>query len=195
MDSSGPEVATRSFDEQVGALVRSAAAGDEDGFRSELERARPAGCPQRSVLTPSRDLVPVATLAERVEREGRGVVLGHLEPQELAGFVPIEAVELPDAAAYMALDVDLGEGSRNVRPEDALREILAAGRSPLTIDEGIALMLQQPDAIAPTGLLDGGLPPQRPAGPGLLGGEAEARLALDRNPHTWLGTASCAGRA
>ena len=95
----------------------------------------------------SRELVPVAIAAARIEREGRELVLGHLTPDDLESFVPIDPFD-PHAPVYLAIDVDLGAGSRNVPPETALRDILEAGRSPLTLDEGIALVLQQPDAIA-----------------------------------------------
>jgi len=143
------EVETGSFDDQLQALARLAPGGRGPEFAAALERARPKSAAPRSILVPSRELVPVAELALRVERDGEPVVLGHLEPEELAGFVPIDAVEIPAGPAHLAVDVDLGAASRNVRPEDALREILAAGRSPLTLDEGVALMLQQPGAIAP----------------------------------------------
>ena len=125
------------------------------------------------------------------------MVLGQLEPADLATFVPIDAVELPAAPAYLAVDVDLGAGSRNVRPEDALREILAAGRSPLTIDEGIVLTLQQPEAIARNwGFSMAGSRRDDQRVPAFWISEGRPKLGWcwDRNPHTWLGTASCAER-
>jgi hypothetical protein len=143
------EMLTLSFDEQVTALVRRGVVDDERGVRSMLDRARPATPAPRSVLTLSRDVVPVAIAASQVERQGRPVVFGQMAPDDLDAFVPIDAVRLPDAPAYLAIDVNLGADSHNVRPEDALREIVAAGRSPLTLDEGIALVLQQPEVIAP----------------------------------------------
>ncbi len=155
--------------------------------------------PDRSVSVPSREEVPLADLVDQVRREGSGIVLGHLEPEDLETFVPIEAVELPaPGRPYVAVDVDLGAGSRNVRPEDALREILAAGRSPLTIHEGIALMLQQPDAIAPNwGFSMAGSRRGDQRVPAFWVSEGRPKLGWcwDRNPHTWLGTASCARRA
>lgn len=104
-----------------------------------MERARPLAPVERSVLTISRDVVPVAVAAARIERRRRSIVLGRMTSEDLATFVPIDAVKLPDAPAYLAVDVDPGADSRNVRPEEALDHILDAGRSPLTIDEGIAL--------------------------------------------------------
>ena len=189
------EMKTMSFDEQLAAL-RERGVGEAE-FATALESARPAAPVERSLLAWSREQLPPAEAAARIEREGEPVVLGHLQPEELASFVPIEAVEIPAVPAYLALDVDLGEASRNVRPEDALKEILAAGRSPLTLDEGIALMLQQPAAIAPNwGFSMAGSRRGDQRVPALWISEKRPKLGWcwDRNPHTWLGTASCAGR-
>jgi hypothetical protein len=188
---------TMSFDEQLAALRERGVGAGDPAFESALETARPPEPVERSLLAWARDVLPVAAAAARIEREGKSVVLGHLEPEELDAFAPIEAVTLPDAPAYLALDVDLGEGTRNVRPEDALKEILAAGRSPLTIDEGIALMLQQPEVIAPNwgfSLAGSRRGDQRVPALWISEGRPKLGWCWDRNPHTWLGTASCGER-
>src|SRR5215207_7976436 len=64
------------------------------------------------------------------------------KPGEPKNFVPV--VEVPDAKAYLVLDIDRGEEFCNVRPEDAVATITAQGRTPLTIDEGIALITHRP---------------------------------------------------
>jgi Family of unknown function (DUF5701) len=192
------EMLTLDFDEQVAALVRRGVVDEEHGLRSMLEPARPATPAPRSVLTPSRDVVPVAIAASRVERRGRPVVLGQLTPEDLDAFVPIDAVKVPDAPAYLAIDVDLGADYRNVRPEDALRNILAAGRSPLTLDEGIALVLQQPEVIAANwgfSMAGSRRGDQRVPAFWISQGRPKLGWCWDRNPHTWLGTASCSHRA
>ena len=184
---------TLTFDEQVQALLDRGVIDDA----ARLEPARPAAPVERSVLVPGRDVVPVAAAAARIERRGKPVVLGHLEPDELDGFLPIDAVRLPSGPAYVAVDVDLGTGSRNVRPEDALRDILAAGRSPLTIDEGIALVLQQPEAIATNwGFSAAGSRrgDQRVPAFWISAGRPKLGWCWDGNPHTWLVTASCEAR-
>ena len=191
------EMRSLAFDEHLAALRERGVGSGDPAFEAALETARPGEPVARSLLAWSREVLPVADAAARIEREGKPVVLGHLEAEELSSFEPIEAIELPDAPAYLALDVDLGEASRNIRPEDALEEILAAGRSPLTIDEGIALMLQQPSAIAPNwGFSMAGSRRGDQRVPALWISEKRPKLGWcwDRNPHTWLGTASCAGR-
>jgi Family of unknown function (DUF5701) len=190
------EMKTLSFDDQLGALAERGI-GVEPEERAALETARPAQPQQRSLLAWSRQTLAVATAAARIERRGKPVVLGQMAPEELAGYLPIEAVELPDAPAYLALDVDLGEASRNLRPEEALQRILAAGRSPLTLDEGVALVLQQPEAIAVNwGFSTAGSRrgDQRVPAFWISAGRPKLGWCWDRNPHTWLGTASCAGR-
>lgn len=189
---------TLAFDEQLEAMATRGLAADAGRLRAELERARPADRVPRSVLTPSRELVPIADSAARIEREGESIVLGHLTPDELATFLPIDAVEIPEGPAYLAVDVDLGASSRNVPPEDALREILDAGRSPLTLDEGVALMLQQPEVIARNwgfSMAGSRRGDQRVPAFWISGGRPKLGWCWDRNPHTWLGTASCARRA
>ena len=51
------------------------------------------------------------------------------------------------APAYLLLDVDLGARFRNVTPENALIALRAEGRTPLTIDEGVSVLVQVPDAL------------------------------------------------
>lgn len=187
---------TLSFEDQLRALAERGI-GTEPREREALAAARPAEPLQRSLLAWSRETLAVAAAAARIERRGKPVVLGQMAPEELAGYQPIEAIELPNAPAYLVLDVDLGEASRNLRPEDALRRILAAGRSPLTLDEGIALVLQQPEAIAVNwGFSAAGSRRGDQRVPAFWISEGRPKLGWcwDRNPHTWLGTASCAGR-
>jgi hypothetical protein len=150
-----------------------------------------------AVLAFARDLLPAAEAANSIIRRDKPVVLGHLEPGELRQFEPIRAVDLPASDAYLLLDVDLGAGSRNVTPETALSDILEQGRSPLTLEEGIAVMLQQPEAIAKNwGFSMAGSRRNDQRVPAFWVSEGRPKLGWcwDRNPHTWLGTASCASR-
>jgi hypothetical protein len=186
-----------SFDDQAAAFLGRGLADDEARLRATLEAARPAEPAERSVLAVSRAVVPVAHAAARIERRGKEVVLGHLVPEDLAAFEPIDAVDVPDAGAYLVLDVDLGAGSCNVSPKAALREILAAGRSPLTLDEGVALVLQQPEVIARNwgfSMAGSRRGDQRVPAFWISEGRPKLGWCWDRNPHTWLGTASCAQR-
>ena len=111
--------------------------------------------------------------------------------------MPIPAVHVPAKPVYLVADIDLGAKYRNVTPEDALRSILSDGRSPLTLDEGIALMLQQPESIAKNwgySLAGSRRDDQRVPAFWISEGRPKLGWCWDRNPHTWLGTASCGGR-
>ena len=114
---------TLSFDEQVEALVDRGVAGDEAAFRAA---SRSRACPSRRsgrCLTIVARLVPVATAAARVERRGRPVVLGHLEPRG-----PRRASSRSPRWTFRTRrptsrsTSTSAPASRNVRPEDALRD-------------------------------------------------------------------------
>ena len=149
------------------------------------------------MLVITDELIPAARAIERVQRREQTATC-MLDDEDLARFEPIDTVKLPRGDAYLVFDIDLGADLRNVTPNDALETIEERDRSPLTIDEGIALVTQFPEAIA------------RNAGFSLAGSRCGDRrvcalwISENRpklgwcwagNPHTWLGTASCAGRA
>jgi hypothetical protein len=113
------EMMTLTFEKQVEGLLARGLAEDDAALRAATEAARPVEPVERSVLVLASDVVPLATAASKIERRGRPVLLGQMEPEDLETFQPIDAVRVPKAPAYLAIDVDLGAGSRNVRPEDA----------------------------------------------------------------------------
>ena len=131
--------------------------------------------------------------------------------EELLEYRPIAGVEVPDAVAYLLTDIDTGSEFCNVKPEDALPVITGRGRTPLTIAEGIALVTQRPDTLRKNkcfSSLASQRPGQqvpasrsRPAGPGqqvpaiwISAAAPKLGWCWDRNPHTWLGSASATSR-
>ncbi|WP_025088176.1 DUF5701 family protein [Mycobacteroides abscessus] len=105
-------------------------------------------------------------------------------------------VQTPEQA-YLLTDIDTGAEFRTVTPETALKTILARGRTPLTIDEGIALVVVRPDMLRKNKCFS--LAASRGKGqrvPAIWISDRRPKLGWcwDRNPHTWLGTASCGGR-
>ena len=142
------------------------------------------------------ELVPAARAIERVERRGKAG-FSVLEDDDLARFVPIDAVELPDGPAYLMTGVDTGAETRNVTPDDALARIRAAGRSPLTVEEGIALVTHDPEAVAKNGgfsLLASRCGDRRVTALWISENRPKLGWCWAGNPHTWLGSASCAER-
>jgi hypothetical protein len=120
-----------------------------------------------------------------------------MEAGDLVRFEPIESVAVPEAAAYLLTDVDTGRASLNVTPDDALETIAAEGRSPLTLEEGIALVMQFPEVLRTHNafsLLGSRCGDRRVTAIWLSKGAPRLGWCWAGNPHTWLGSASCAAR-
>ena len=93
--------------------------------------------PQRA---PASELVPLLTL-----RDKGGFVVVDMPDVDL--FSAINEVTLPDSPIYSLHDVQRGDTLRNWSPDEALSAILAARRTPLTLNEAIFWLLQQPGAL------------------------------------------------
>ena len=95
------------------------------------------------------------------------------------------------------MDVDRGEEFLGVRPEEALPVVLARGRTPLTIEEGIALVTHAPQVLEKNRcfMLSGSRRGDRRV-PAMWISERAPKLGWcwDGNPHDWLGVASAGGR-
>lgn len=148
------------------------------------------------VLVVSADWLPADQTIVKTTLNGKSG-LTVFSPDELQAFKPIPSVPLPEGVAYLLLDVDTGTEFLNVTPNEALEAIQARGRSPLTIAEGIALVTQVPETLrknACFSLLGSRCGDRRV--PALWISEKRPKLGWcwAGNPHTWLGSASCASR-
>jgi hypothetical protein len=146
-------------------------------------------------------LVVRSGLVSTVEQVARWTVKGKAGwtdmVDELAGFAPIEGVDVPDSPVYLLLDVDTGAETLGIPPNDALPKIGAAGRTPLTIDEGVALVTQHPDVFSTRNAFQAlGSRAANKRVPSFWVSKGAPRLGWcwAGNPHTWLGAASAAGR-
>ena len=147
------------------------------------------------VAVVTSDALATGIAMERVVARGEAgrVDMNPLQPED---FAPIALVDAP-GPAYLLVDVDLGARYRDVRPEDALVAITAEGRTPLTIDEGVSTLLQVPDALVARtafSLLASRRADQRVPALWMSYGAPRLGWCWDRNPHTWLGSASAARR-
>ena len=148
-----------------------------------------------ALLVVSAGLVPTVAAVQAWSVRGRQGWTDMAD--ELGGFRPIEGVAVPAAPVYLLLDVSTGPETLNVRPEDALPTILAAGRTPLTVDEGVALVTQLPDvfvtrnAFQALGSRDGS---RRVPSFWMSKGAPRLGWCWAGNPHTWLGAASARER-
>lgn len=145
------------------------------------------------VLGGIRDLNDAVPAMRR--RALRGVSV--IDREELATYLPLEDVRVPDDVAYLLTGIDTGSDLCGVTPENALAAVRAAGRTPLTVAEGLALVTLRPDMLRPNrcfSLLGSRSSTQRV--PAIWISERRPKLGWcwDRNPHTWLGAASATAR-
>jgi hypothetical protein len=192
------------FDRQVDALVQTGLPDHLDlrdsCFRALLE-------PLRDVLpapAPDCGTVPfVVVLPDLPVREVLGQVHGArgngfttMDDEDLARFRPLTELDVP-AVPYLLLDVDTGADTLNRPPGEVAPDLAARGRTPLTVAEGLALLVSDPGVLRSRGcfsLLGSRCGDKRV--PALWVSERRPRLGwcYQGAPHTWLGTASCGGR-
>ena len=204
---------SQQFAGQVDRLVELGYPGlsglDESSFRELLEPlSEPAArIPEQDhvpfVLVVTRELVrseDTVPLLRLVGGRKPGVVDRNHAEDDLATYQPLPELGLDGlgpAKAYLLTGVQRGEEFCNVRPEDALPVILGRGRTPLTIDEGVAVVTHAPQLLEKNKcfMLSGSRRQDRRV-PAMWISEGAPKLGWcwDGNPHTWLGVASAAGR-
>lgn len=157
-------------------------------------------------------LASACTLAPLLRLQAKpGFVVTDLA--DLTDFEPITGVEIPDAPLYLIHDIDRGDDMRNWSPDESLPAITERGRTPLTINEGISWLLQEPKhleanhcfmTIASRKRARRGLDARTPAiwisgGTGRDGianrGAPKVGWCWAGNRHTWLGMASASRRS
>ena len=153
------------------------------------------------VLVVTRDVVDPETTVPLLRLAPRGTAPGVVDRNHgeagLAPYRPIEEVALPDASAYLLLDVDRGEEFRGVRPEEALPVVLGRARTPLTIEEGIAVVTHAPQLLEKNRcfMLSGSRRGDRRVPAMWISAKApKLGWCWDGNPHDWLGVASAGSR-
>ena len=164
------------------------------------------------LLVLSETVVPTSALAPLLrlgDREGFVVE----DMTDVDAFAPVEAVDLPSGPAYVVGGVDRGDEMANWSPDEALPNITGAGRTPLTLVEGLHWALQMPEVLERNHCFmtigsrlrkaDGRLDARTPAlwisnGTGRDGRERRGAPKVGwcwaGNRHTWLGFASAASR-
>lgn len=178
------------------------------GFRSLLEPLRagavgPGGrleppTPDRVpfvVVVPAK-LVPVAGAMPLTALKGRPGVVSRLLP-DLDRFVPTEDTPVPEGGAYLLLDVDRGADFRDAAPADVLPVIAGRGRTPLTVEEGVAVLTHFPAALEKNhcfSLAGSRCGDRRVPAVWISKSAPMLGWCWVGAPHTWLGVASAAGR-
>lgn len=150
------------------------------------------------VLVPHYQNLSPEEAMQRVEKEGKnGITI--LRPHTSQNFNTIESVNIPDTNIYLLVGIDRGKESINLPPSEAIALIRNAKRSPLTIDEGIAIVTHFPEFLMKNNCFSllgsrTGIDQRVPAI--WINSKKEPNLGWcwDGNPHTWLGSASCIDR-
>jgi hypothetical protein len=158
------------------------------------------------VLVVRSPLVATEAAIALQDRDGKpGFISADLA--DVARFKPIEAVDVPSTDVYVLLDVERGDEYLNWTPDEALPAITERRRTPLTIDEGIAVVTHAPGFLEPNRCFmviasrcgDRRVPALWiSGGTGKDGrdrrGAAKLGWCWAGNRHTWLGHASAARR-
>lgn len=145
-------------------------------------------------------LVNLVDAMARIEaKSATGVV--EMTPLSPDAFQGIDGIQIPQGELYLLLDVDTGRDLLNVSPEESLAIIRRRGRTPLIMEEGVALTMQYPELLADKKNYNCiQMAGSRKAGdqrvPSIWFSKGRPRLGWcwDRNVHTWLGSASAALR-
>jgi len=197
--------AGREFERQVENLLRKgypAQAGlTEDEFLARvmpLATALPTNGTRGGVFA----LVVRSGLVSRHEAMGLVELSGRwgfteMEAGDLARFADLPEIALPSGSTYLVTGIATGRDTLNLTPDTALERIGAVGRSPLTIDEGIAVVTHHPDVLEAENsfsLLGSRCGDRRVTAIWLSKRRPRLGWCWAGNPHTWLGSASCASR-
>ncbi|MDO5495077.1 MAG: DUF5701 family protein [bacterium] len=184
------------------------------GMDPEAFRALAEGLPEddpNAVLAIHPDLIPASRLAPLIERAGKpGFVV--VDMTDLDDFAATETAPVPDSPLYLLHGAERGDEYRNLSGPEAAEALGERGRSPLTVNEGISLLLHRPEWLEPNFCFmtigsrlkkDKGFDSRTPAiwisgGTGRDGAENRDAPKVGwcwwNNRHTWLGFASAASR-
>ncbi len=107
-------------------------------------RSLGAGLPDGGTVVVAPGLVRPRLLAPLLRHRDRPgfVVVDMTDLDEFA-----DQVEVPTTGLYVIAEIDRGDDLRNWSPNEALPELAARGRRPLTLSEGISWLLQEPDRL------------------------------------------------
>ncbi|XBH21341.1 DUF5701 family protein [Jonesiaceae bacterium BS-20] len=151
---SAPKTIAEQMDRLVSLGIHSLAGISEAEFRALVPA--PAGGSKEfsdaSVSSPvvviSPQLVPAATLAPLLTLNNKpGFVV--VDMTDLAEFVPLKGMEIPESPLYLMDGVDRGDEFSNWSPDEALPVITSRERTAMTVSEGISWLLQYPELLVP----------------------------------------------
>lgn len=119
---------------------------DQAGIPHEELRRVASSDAVNALLAIHPDRAPASTLAPLLKHGDKaGFIV--VDMADVDEFTPIPQTAIPASDTYLVTDVERGDHLSNWTPVEALPEIVAAGRTPLTLTEGMHWLLQQPSAL------------------------------------------------
>jgi len=97
------------------------------------------------VVVPRDKLLALEKQMPLVELDGKKGYTGIDDVSEF--FTTAEGVEIPEAMAYLVVDIENGKVMLGRSADEAVKQFKKEGRSPLTADEGVAIILQHPEIL------------------------------------------------
>lgn len=150
------------------------------------------------VIVVQNSLIPVNKTVPLINKDGKSGAV-KLFPHKPTDFQTLEEVIIPNNPVYLLIDIDRGKGSINLAPIEAMKVIKQENRTPLTIEEGVAIVTHFPEFLTKNNCFS--LLASRHTGdkrvPALwINAKKNVNLGWcwEGNPHTWLGSASASQR-
>jgi len=97
------------------------------------------------IVVPRDKLLALEKQMPLVELEGKKGFTGIDDVSEF--FETAEGVEIPETMAYLVVDIENGKVMLGKSADEAVKQFKKEGRSPLTADEGVAVILQHPEIL------------------------------------------------
>lgn len=111
-----------------------------------LRKAARRAVDTSALLVVHHSVAPASTLAPLLSHGGKpGFVVTDMT--DVDDFAPIASIDVPEAGFYLVHDLDRGDAMADWSPDEAVPAIADAGRTPLTLTEGLHWVLQQPDVL------------------------------------------------
>lgn len=147
------------------------------------------------VLVVKNSFVSTAKAMELVKRHDKKGIT-KLFPHTPTDFKVVFDIDIPKSNVYLLVDIDRGKDNINLAPIEASELIKNSKRTPLTIDEGVAIITQFPNFLMKNNcfsLLASRTGKDKRVPAIWINQKREPNLGWcwDGNPHTWLGSASC----
>ncbi|MBU4347663.1 hypothetical protein KJ586_02815 [Patescibacteria group bacterium] len=95
------------------------------------------------VVVPREKLLSLEKKIPLMELEGKK----GFTTLDLSELKTAEGVEIPESLAYLVIDVENGKVMLGKSADEAVKQIKKEGRSPLTAEEGVAIITQYPEIL------------------------------------------------